>query len=349
MILERIEEAVASGSRLSKACEIFGLSPRTVQRWKQHSEGGEDQRQGPKVKPKNRLDVEERQQVLKIVNSAPFRNQSPNQIVPALADMGVYVASESTIYRILKEEKLNTHRAASKPPRHKKPKEHVAEGPGAVWSWDITYLKGPVRGTFFYLYLIVDVWSRKIVGFDVRETESSDYAAMLIDAACHREGIRKDTLVLHQDNGSPMKGSTLKATLEKLGVIPSFSRPHVSDDNPFSESLFRTMKYRPEYPTKPFGSLEAARKWVEGFVQWYNTEHRHSAIRFVTPEQRHNGEEKEILAYRHDVYESARRKHPERWSGKTRNWAPTEKVYLNPENPCNAVTSHQNVIQKEAS
>jgi transposase InsO family protein len=349
MIIQHIEEAVSSGARLSKACEGIGISARTIQRWKQLSEGGEDQRQGPKSNPGNQLAPKEREQVIQIVNSPEFRDKSPNQIVPTLVDQGVYVASESTMYRILREEKLNAHRLASKPPQHNKPREQVALGPNQVWTWDITYLGGPVAGTFFYLYLIVDVFSRKIVGHSIRETESSDYAALLVDEACQREGIRRDTLVLHQDNGSPMKGATLKATLERLGVMPSYSRPHVCDDNPYSESLFRTLKYRPEYPTKRFESLETARAWVEGFVRWYNTEHRHSAIRFVTPEQRHNGEEKTILAYRHSVYENARRKHPERWSGKTRNWEPIEKVFLNPEDPSNTVSSNRKVIQKEAS
>jgi transposase InsO family protein len=349
MILRHVDEAVASGARLSKACAVIGLSSRTIERWKGFPEGGSDRREGPKTRPKNQLPLQEREEVLRILNSPAYRNQSPSQIVPALADQGVYVASESTLYRILREEKLNTHRSASKPQQHTKPREHVALGPNQVWTWDITYLRGPVAGTFFYLYLIVDIFSRKIVGRSVREEESSEYAALLVDEACQREGIRKDTLVLHQDNGSPMKGAMLKATLEKLGVMSSYSRPHVCDDNPYSESLFRTLKYRPEYPTKPFESIEAARNWVEGFVQWYNTEHRHSAIRFVTPEQRHNGEEKEILAYRHSVYEIARQKHPERWSGKTRNWEPIEKVFLNPEDPCNTVTSNRKVIQREAS
>ena len=349
MIIRHIEESVASGARLSKAWEGIGISARTLQRWKQLPEGGEDRRQGPKSAPGNQLTVKERKQVVQIVNSPEFRDKSPNQIVPALADQGFYVASESTIFRILREEKLNTHRTASKPRQYKKPKEHVATAPNQVWSWDITFLKGPVMGTFFYLYLFVDIFSRKIVGYRVHEKESSDYAALLMDAICQREGIRRDTLVLHQDNGSPMKGATLKATLDKLGVVPSYSRPHVSDDNPFSESLFRTMKYRPEYPTKPFASLEVASKWVETFVTWYNTEHRHSGIRYVTPEERHNGEDKGILVYRHIVYEAAKKDHPERWSGKTRNWESIRKVYLNPENVMNRLTIGCDSLQKAVS
>jgi len=164
MIIQHIEEAVSSGARLSKACEGIGISPRTIQRWTQLPEVGEDQRQGPNRSSGNQLTPKERERVIKIVNSPEFRDKSPNQIVPALVDMGEYVASESSMYRILRQEKLNAHRSASKPPKNKKPREHVAEAPNVVWSWDITYLKGPIRGTFFYLYMIVDIWSRKIVG-----------------------------------------------------------------------------------------------------------------------------------------------------------------------------------------
>jgi len=349
MILRCIDEAVTSGARLSRACKLIGISSRTIERWKRQPEGGHDHRQGPKTSPRNRLSAKEREEVVQVVNSPAYRNQSPNQIVPALADQGVYLASESTMYRILREEKLNAHRSASKPPQHNKPREHVAVSPNQVWTWDITYLKGPVVGTFFYLYMIVDIYSRKIVGYSVREKEFSDYAALLVDEACQREGVRRNTLVLHQDNGSPMKGATLKATLDKLGVTASYSRPHVSDDNPYSESLFRTMKYRPEYPSKAFASLEAALKWVEGFVQWYNTEHRHSAIRYVTPEERHHGEDQKLLSYRKEVYEEAKRKHPERWSGKIRNWEPIKEVYLNPDILLNIRVNESYTLRKEAS
>lgn len=135
---------------------------------------------------------------------------------------------------------------------------------------------------------------------------------------------------LHADNGGPMKGSTMKATLERLGVIPSFSRPRVSDDNPYSESLFRTMKYRPKYPSGPFDTIGQAQDWVDDFVRWYNTRHLHSAIRFVTPDDRHYGREEPILANRREVYEKARRRHPNRWSRRTRNWDPLRLVWLNP-------------------
>ncbi len=200
-----------------------------------------------------------------------------------------------------------------------------------MWCWDITYLPGPVRGTFFYLYLYLDVWSRKIVGARVFAEESAEYAAELFVQTYIRHGVEPDGLVLHSDNGGPMKGSTMLATLQWLGVVPSFSRPHVSDDNPYAEAVFRTLKYVPQYPNRPFASLEEAQRWVQEFVRWYNTLHLHSAIRFVTPDQRHFGHHEAILANRNTVYEEAQRLHPERWSGPLRDWTPVGDVCLNPE------------------
>jgi putative transposase len=265
-----------------------------------------------------------------VVNSPEYRNLPPKQIVPRLADNGHYYASESTVYRILRDEGQLTHRGRSKPRIARHVDEHRATGPNQVWSWDITYLLSQVRGRFFYLYLIEDVWSRRIMGFEVHEEESMDLAATLTRKTCASACVDPRGLVLHSDNGGPMRGSTMLATLQHLGIVASFSRPKVSDDNPFIEALFRTLKYRPEYPQRPFESIEQARLWVESFVTWYNEEHLHSGIRFVTPEQRHQREEHAVLANRARVYERARRRHPNRWSGKTRNWSPTTTVYLNP-------------------
>jgi len=324
-----IQEAVESGARLSKACEILGLDTRTVQRWRKLGIG-EDRRTGPKTTPANKLSQEEVQQVCEVLTAPQYRDLSPNQIVPRLADEGIYLASESTMYRILRKQRWDQHRESSKPAQARRPRELLATGPNQVWSWDITYLRSPVRGSFYYLYLIVDVFSRKIVAKAIYEYECQELAAALIVAACAAEGINPGDLVLHSDNGGPMKGATMVATLEALGVLASFSRPRVSDDNPYSESLFRTLKYRPEYPSQPFDSLEAARKWVDGFIAWYNHEHLHSAIRFVTPAQRHAGLDHGILEARHEVYMEARDAHPERWSGSTRDWSRVEAVRLNP-------------------
>lgn len=325
-----VQEATDAGARLEKACELIGIQARTLQRWRSQNVG-EDRRNGPHSSPGNKLGPEEREDVLRTVNRPENRDLSPKQIVPKLADQGIYIASESTIYRILREERQLTHRERSRPATGGRPREHVATGPNQVYSWDITYLLSPVRGRFYYLYLIEDVWSRRIVGFAVHDRESSDLAAELIEEVCILHEIDPNGVVLHSDNGGPMKGSTMLATLQRLGIVPSFSRPSVSNDNPFSESLFRTMKYRPEYPSAPFESLEQARAWVALFVRWYNTEHLHSAINFVTPADRHEGRENAIFARRQTVYEAARQRHPQRWSAHTRRWVSIKEVRLNPE------------------
>jgi transposase InsO family protein len=345
MIIELIDKAVESGARVNKAAAMIGLSGRTIIRWRQQG-GGQDQRKGPSAAPVNKLSEQERQQVLDISNSAPFRDLSPKQIVPKLADQGVYLASESTFYRVLKEHKMLTHRQASKPAVSHRPKEHVATGPCQVWSWDITYLKTSVKGLFFYLYMIVDVWSRKIIAAQVFAEESMDHSSMLLAHACMIHGVQPEELVLHSDNGGPMKGATMLATLHKLGVIPSFSRPSVSNDNPYSESLFRTMKYRPEYPSKSFEGIDQAQSWVDGFIFWYNTQHLHSSIRYVTPDDRHYGREGYILANRRKVYKKARSRNPNRWSKQIRNWNPVHRVWLNPEKKIE--TSRMHHLKKAA-
>ena len=178
--------------------------------------------------------------------------------------------------------------------------------------------------------MIEDIFSRAIVGWRVEECESAQYSAELIDQSCQEQNVTKDQMSLHSDNGSPMKGATMLATLQRLGVTPSFSRPSVSNDNPFSESLFRTLKYVPMFPARPFASLDEARAWVEKFVSWYNTDHLHSEIRFVTPQARHKGLDGEILNQRAQVYQEAKTKNPIRWSGATRNWSRILEVVLNP-------------------
>jgi putative transposase len=330
VILGLIDEATNAGARPEQACDMLGLSMRTVQRWQARG-GGEDRRYGPKREPANKLSEPEVARILAVANSPEFRDVSPKLIVPRLADQGIYLASESSFYRTLHAHKLMNHRERSKPASGHRPSEHVATGPWQVASWDITYLKTHVRGVFFYLYLVVDVWSRKILGWQVHEVESDELSSELISEIAAEAPDDLSGWALHADNGGPMKGSTMLATLQALGVIASFSRPRVSDDNPFSEALFRTMKYRPAYPTDGFASLADAHAWVERFVRWYNEEHQHSAIRYVTPAERHSGRDVEILANRHRLYQEARRRNPSRWSRQTRNWNRVEVVYLNPE------------------
>ncbi len=224
----------------------------------------------------------------------------------------------------------------------RRPASLVATGPNPIWTWDITDLATPVRGAFFYLYLIVDLFSRKIVGWEVHAQESAPYAAQLFRSAYLREAVSGAALTLHSDNGAPMKGATMRATLQRLGVVSSFSRPAVSNDNPYSEALFRTVKYTPAYPEGPFASLDAARSGVAHFVPWYNEVHYHSSIRFVTPGQRHREEEPAVLQQRAAVYEAARAQHPSRWSGEIRNWTPVGPVSLNPGKPSDREDGNSN-------
>jgi len=314
---------------------VLEISPRTLQRWRENGEVKADGRKhaSTRSEPANKLSEHERRQILDVANTPQFAHLPPSQIVPALADQGLYIASESSFYRVLREGEQLAHRGKAKPATRQRPKPLQADAPNQLWSWDITYLASTVKGAFFYLYLIMDVFSRKIVGWEVDDSESAERAAAVCRKAHLREGIADDALVLHSDNGSPMKGATMLATLQRLGVMPSFSRPSVSDDNPYSEALFKTLKYHPGFPEKPFESLEEARRWVVGFEHWYNEIHHHSALRFVTPAQRHRGEDIDILAQRHALYEVAKAQHPERWSGPTRNWRPEEVVYLNPGKP----------------
>ena len=179
--------------------------------------------------------------------------------------------------------------------------------------------------------MIVDIFTRLIVAWEIHEDERAEHASKLISQACLKHNVRADQLALHSDNGSPMKGATMLATLQRLGIMPSFSRPSVSDDNPYSEALFRTLKYSPAYPTKPFADIETARQWVYTFVNWYNNEHRHSGIQFVTPAQRHSGQDQVILQKRKSVYEAAKLARPDRWRNRsTRNWDRIDAVWLNP-------------------
>ena len=331
-IMTLIEEAQEAGARQSKTCEIIGISTRTLQRWSQ-PDNEQDGRLEAKHEPVNKLTELERQRIIKVANEPEYADLPTNKIVPKLADKGIYIGSESSFYRILKAENQLCHRQKSKPIRQvKKPRALLATAPNQIYSWDITYLPTDIKGIFLYLYLVMDVYSRKIVGWQVYENESSAQAADLMTDICQREGIKPNQVTLHSDNGSPMKGATMLATLQQLGVIPSFSRPSVSNDNPYSESLFRTLKYRPEYPEQPFSGLSDARDWVQFFVDWYNNEHLHSSIKFITPAQRHAGKDEGILTNRKEVYKQAKSKNPNRWSGEIRNWDAIKEVYLNPEN-----------------
>lgn len=332
-VLAILNAALNAGARLVSACAVLGLSPRSVQRWLATS-GLPDGRTQRLQAPANKLTEEERSTILTVVNSPQFAHLPPSQIVPILADEGRYIGSESTLYRLLREVKQLAHRAMTRPAQvRSKPKALCASAPNQIYSWDITYLPSNVRGAYFYLYLVMDIFSRKIVGWQVYEEESSTLAGELLTDICLREKVCKNQVALHSDNGAPMKGATMLATLQSLGVASSFSRPSVSNDNPYSESLFKTLKYRPDMALSAFENLLAARSSVTQLVHWYNLEHHHSAIQFVTPSERHANKDAALLAKRHALYQQAKDKHPQRWSGDTRNWQRVDVVHLNPNNP----------------
>ena len=251
-----------------------------------------------------------------------------------LADEGVYLASESTFARVLRAHGQNARRGRAREPKASRPPTtHIATGPSQVWCWDMTYLPAVVTGRWFHLYLILDLYSRKVVGWEVHDSDDSEHAVHLVRRTALAEGIAAmpNKPVLHGDNGSTLKATTVLAMLNWLGVKPSYSRPRVSDDNAFAESLFRTAKYRPEFPAKGFTDLDQARTWAAEFVRWYNVDHRHSGIRYVSPAQRHDGQDKALLAARHALYCQAKQRNPARWTGNTRDWSHIDAVALNPE------------------
>jgi transposase InsO family protein len=337
-VLQLINQACSVGARLHKACKIVGLAARTVQRWvdagKNALHVGDRRTPDQRIHncPPNKLSDAERQAALGVLNSEQYKDLPPSQIVPRLADQGLYVASESTLYRLLRHASQLAHRRLERvPQKRSKPRALVATQPDQIYCWDITYLPTEVRGLYFYLYLFVDIFSRKVVGWQVFDCESAQKAAALLEDICRRQGIHANQITVHSDNGGPMKGETMLATMQRLGVAHSRSRPAVSNDNPYSEALFKTLKYRPQFPVKPFADLLHARRWVTDLVHWYNEDHRHSAISFVTPAQRHAQTDEAMLQARAAVYEKARQQNPTRWSRRTRDWTFINEVHLNPD------------------
>lgn len=330
-----IHEAHTAGARLKPACEIAGIHVRTYYNWVKEGEVTVDRRPDAKrPEPVRKLSQAEREQILYWVNQPQYQSQTPAYIVADLMDKeGLYIASESTFYRVMKEAKQAQRRGRQRPPRPvPAPTTHTATGPNQVWTWDISWLPGPAKGTWYYLYLVLDIYDRFTVHAEVFETENADNAKRFIEQACWREHkIKQAPIVLHSDNGSPMKASTFQEKMLSLGLVSSYSRPRVSNDNPYSESLFKTLKYIPTFPYKGFSSLEEARQWVLRFVQWYNQEHRHSALGYVTPLERRQGKAHEIINKRLAIKEAAKAKRPERWSGPAAVTVPDAQVHLNPD------------------
>jgi putative transposase len=333
--MTEITAACAAGARLAPACALAGIDRRTFQRWRAgDGEVKADRRpEAVRPRPSHALSEAERARLVELANEPRFADMPPARIVPALADEGLYVASEASFHRVLREHGQTQHRGRARPPRSAgPPSTHVATAPGQVWCWDVTFLNAQVQGRWFYLYVILDLFSRKIIGFEVHDTDQAEHAAHLVRRTALAEGIhaRATRPVLHGDNGPSVKATTVAAMLHWLGIAPSHSRPRVSDDNAYAEALFRTAKYRPEFPSRGFADLAEARQWAAAFVLWYN-HHHHSGIRYVTPAQRHAGGDGAVLAARHALYQQAREANPRRWSGPTRNWTPIGAVTLNPE------------------
>lgn len=327
-----VAEAVWGGARLARACALLGFSARTLQRWQLAAEDHPDARTLRHEAPAHKLSALERAMLLAVANSAEFGHLPPSQIVPRLADQQRYIASESSFYRVLRAHNQLAHRRTERvAQKRSKPRAVCASEPDQLFSWDITYLPTTVHGIYLYLYLFLDVFSRKIVAWQIYAEENGENASEVMKDLCWREKITPGQLILHSDNGGSMKGATMLATLQALGVMASLSRPAVSNDNPYSESLFKTLKYRPAYPLAAFADIAAARAWATTLIEWYNHEHRHSAIRFVTPAQRHAGLDQLILERRSALYATARAKNPLRWKRSTRNWRRIDIVYLNPE------------------
>lgn len=328
--LELIDQAREDGARLKSACQELGIGQNTYRRWHQASD---DQRpHAERPTPSHALTAQEKATILAVCHQSDYASLPPSQIVPLLLDEhSWYLASESSFYRVLKENNEHHRRGRRTSKRVGPPRRHQATKPNALWCWDVTYLKSPVRGQFYYLYFILDVYSRKIVDGEVFESENVANSQSVLQRALMREQCINNPPVVHSDNGPAMKGGTLPATLEMLGVQASYSRPRVSNDNAYIESLFGTAKQRPQYPPEGFKSLEAAQQWSHTFIEWYNEEHRHSGIRFVTPAQRHKNTDDAVLANRKTVLEKAKAKNPRRWSGPVRNCEPVGSVWLNPD------------------
>ena len=280
----------------------------------------------------------ERQQVVEVACEPDFQDLNPYLVVTKLLEVGRYLASISTFYRILRERRLLVHRSESAPRTHRNtPPERIATGPNQVFTWDITYLKRTVRGLYFFLYLVLDLWDRSIVGWVIHDRESSEHSDQLFRSMATRYDF--EGVYVHQDNGGATKGGTLPALFYELGIIPSFSRPHVSDDNPFSESLFSTLKRSIGYP-RTFESIEFTRQWTARFVDWYNTEHRHSSIGFVTPHQRRNGQDHEIFDRRNETLIKAGEQHPGRFRRGPKLWKHQPIVVLNPANTAQNISKN---------
>ena len=322
-------EQLGTSVGVKRACGSLGVSRATVYRHRASATkpAGEAASRPP---PPLKLDADEHQAVLDLLHSERFVDASPHTIHATVLEEGRYPCSVRTMYRILAEEaEVRERRNMLRHPQYAKP-ELLATGPNQLWSWDITKLKGPVKWTYFYLYVILDVFSRYVVGWMVATRESAALAEKLIRQTCTKQGIARGQLTVHADRGSSMTSKSVAFLLADLGITKTHSRPHVSNDNPFSEAQFKTLKYRPEFPQR-FGSLEDARAHCRGFFRWYNTEHRHSGIVFMTPADVHHGRVNQIIEIRAQALSAAYDANPARFKGKRPEpKLPPQAVWINP-------------------
>lgn len=327
-MVETIQELSREMS-VNDACNAMGFPRSTFYRLtsspfkKSSGEGGSIQASS------RGLDKVEQEKIREVLNSERFVDCTPYVVYATLLDEGIYLCSISTMYRILREnDEVRERRNQRKLPTYRKP-ELLATRPNMLWSWDISWIKGPVPGKYYYIYVIIDVFSRYIVAWTIAEVESADLAQKLIDFACQQQGIQPHTLTLHSDRGAAMRSIPVANLLESLSVAKSHSRPYTSNDNPYSEAQFKTMKYRPDYPDR-FDSIDLARSWARNFVQWYNFEHLHSGIGFIPPVALHNGYAHKIFERRQLTLDAAYQNHPERFiNGKPQPPSIPTEVWIN--------------------
>ena len=315
----------------SLACTAVGLSRSTFYRLNSEPRACPDK--GPRTAPHRALSVEDKFQVVQVLHDDRFIDKAPGEIYAALLDEGHYLCSIRTMYRILKEmDEVRERRNILRHPKYKKP-ELLAVAPNQVWSWDITKLKGPVKWTYYYLYVILDIYSRHAVGWMIAGRESAELAKHLIGETCSRQGINKEELIIHSDRGSAMTSKAVALLMADLGVTKSLNRPHVSNDNPYSESQFKTLKYQPGFPER-FGCIEDARAHCQRFFDWYNNEHYHSGIALMTPSTVHYGLAEDRNRCRQDILSMAYEKHPERFvRGRPRVLTLPKAAWINPPKP----------------
>lgn len=321
-----ITEKAAGNNILTKSelCDALGIPRSSYYRL---SNAKKDSKKKRKESPR-KLSKYEEERVLSVLNSERFCDMAPGEIYSTLLDEGAYYCSERTMYRILSKNNQNHQRRQRESFNYQRP-ELLTTGVNQLWSWDITKLKGPKKWTYYYLYKIMDVYSRYVVGWMIAYKESAELAKVLISETCYKQSISRDQLTLHADRGSSMKSNTVGQLLADLGVTKTHSRPHVSNDNPYSESAFKTLKYRPGFPDR-FGSIEDARRFCRDFFFWYNKEHRHSGIAMLTPEMVHYDLVDDVVTKRNSVLEDIYKKHPERFvKGLPKSKKPDNEVWIN--------------------